>query len=65
MYGLPNRIVSRISMRMSQPLKCNFIFKTQIFNLLCGLTVADYVTVGNQFRNKVVIHTSTAAFKFK
>ena len=62
MCGLPNRIVSRISMRIFQPLKYNFIFKTQIFHLLCSLTVADYVTVGNQFRNKVVISTMTVAF---
>ena len=26
------------------------------------LTVAEYVTVGNQFRNKVVISTTTVAF---
>ena len=62
MCGLPNRIVSRILMRIFQPLKCNFIFKTQIFHLLCSLTVADYVTFGNQFRNKVVISTMTVAF---
>ena len=49
-------------MRIFQPLKYNFIFKTQIFHLLCSLTVADYVTVGNQFRNKVVISTTTVAF---
>ena len=44
MYGLPNRIVSRISLRIFQPLKCNFIFKTQIFYLLCSLTVADGIS---------------------
>ena len=65
MCGLPNRIVSSISLRICQPFKCNFIFKTQIFHLLCSLTVADYITVGNQFRNKAVICTTTVAFKFK
>ena len=32
--------------------------------MLCSLTVADYVTVGNQSRNQVVICASTVAFKF-
>ena len=62
---LPNRIVSSISLRLLQPLKGNFMLKTQIFHFLCSLTVADEVTVGNQFRNKAVICTSTVAFKFK
>ena len=38
MYGLPNSIVSRISLRIFQPFKCNF----------CSLTVADDVTVSQQ-----------------
>ena len=65
MCGLPKRIASNISLRIFQPLKCNFIFKTQIFHLLCSLTVVNYVTVGDEFRNKAVICTSTVAFKLK
>ena len=61
---LRNRIVRNISLRLLQPLKGNFMFKTQIFYLLCSLTVANEVTVGNQLRNKAVICTSTVVFKF-
>ena len=65
MCGLPNRIVSSISLGIFQPLKCNFIFKTQSFHLLCTLTVVNYVNVGDEFRNKAVICTSTVTFKLK
>ena len=32
---------------------------------VCSLTVVNYVTVGDEFRNKAVICTSSVAFKLK
>ena len=52
-------------LRRRQHLEPHHFRDSQIFHLLCSLTVVNYVTVGDEFRNKAVICTSTVAFKLK